>query len=1788
MKVTVCFGRTRVLVPCGDGDLTVHALIGQAITRYRRAIGKDATYWVHVRHLEHGDGGILDWDDTVSAVADDRDKLLAVFEEQEPPRGGDGASGSSAGTQSPEAFSSETLPSGGGAGMACRVSELGGSSFRGSELAGVSRRDSNSYGSRAPEPGTVAPAACRVAERGPSDGEAERAGVTGFCPYQLGNEIEVTPSSLRTNTPLHVRRSSDPAQLGPSSGVCMGALSHLLPRHGSSRDGCGGPPRGRGRWGAKADTLPRPHHGSPQQGTLPSAATIPRAKAEVSRRMGGGDGCGPMARHAGGGAFQRVAARSSLSAAHPMVDRWLERQDQDDGECEERSDDRMDPVGHADYSQKHTHNTGTCSDMVQLVEIPNDGGPLGIHLVPFLSSSSRSLGLCVRHLEEESRAWRDSLLSTNDAIIAINSRQLLDIGFELAQQMFRHAMQCSVIRLWVVPAAQREAYERDLSSPASPASPASPSSRATFLRPRPFPWGEVSPCGAAGDIRVLGWEAHGSWDAHGATWESHGEWDAHADWGPPPPPPISAATAVACTGLNGGGGGAVCGSWRRPDDGATTSAVGACAQCVVSTALGPNGLLQDCLLYRPHVPAVAAAAAAALTDAAQDARWAWCGGGGGGSGPGPQPGPPAHTLPLCQQVHRAPCSQSLPTFPCTVAAIAAPLGNVQAERTSSPVVPRRHSGRRFRVQLQKGPEGLGFSLTSRDTPVSGPGHVYIKHILPRGAAIADGRLHAGDRLIMVNGVDVSSMSQDQVVSVLRGVHPGSSVDLLVSRHDALLPPPLQQAERSGGMIVTASGPCECLNLEIALSECGPAGLGVSVKGNRSRDGAHDLGIYVKSIIAGGAAAKDGRLRIGDQLVAVNREPLLGRSNAAAMETLRRCMATDGSERGRIHLAVARRASDGDEQPVLCVSPVEPERAVDAGVDSGVEAAAVEVGGSSCGNGGVVGGGVDACSVASSPPPRASLLEQLIASNLRNQSYTMATRLHPFPSPALSGVIATTTTAPSAACTPAEPGAAAGTNCATVRSVLDGPSWPRPSVGREASVLLPPLLASMPEPSAQVTSRDELLCGDFSRAERAAGWRRAELKDDEEDPSEESSPQSVAFEREGFGRQSMSERRSKRFTDASRLQALKSRKSKSMDLALPLMGGPSEEAPLHTAGRDVGPTLGLKKSTSLESLQTAVATATLIGDGDATGGRAEAGEDQQSAHRPRQRLIRGRACNESFRVAIDKSYGDGAEEEQGSPEQGTDIDEEAEASGRDSTSGGSDNPQGTAPELDVPVAGAAAATVRAPAARAPAARSPSPQDAGASPAARCPPPGPAAGSTARDKKKNKEGDKGDKSGKKGDKKGGGGDRRDGDESGKGRHKKSGVLKGLGVMFRFGRPKKEDKSTKTDGKNTARRPEESGQDRVMSPAETLDGGARLEPDRALKADGGSNTPEWEQEARGMPYPTARWEPAPGSAGSGVPRAVRPEDGSSTLRTTAATSLSSTLPSQTAAVRLREPKPNGERTFHQDRISQLFQEFQLRRREARAGGGGGVGASSRDGIEERRKTYNFEQPWEFPTSDQQNGHALPSGEPQPPPPIQPKVQRPYNSLPRHPKKTSQPASWLVQAPSGNLAAAGASSGGSSSGGSGSSGCSATGPRAPSVTQHNRSSSGRPRPASTQPRTLPYGYNARVLQEAQELLRQEEQRRLSGQKQQQLQGNGACEVHSNDNLATTTAAPASQSEDPDQRGHMAEEQQQQRTSGGALGAARLGHNGYRSAVRKEGSSSAASSAAAKDVGLLSPPAAI
>jgi len=77
---------------------------------------------------------------------------------------------------------------------------------------------------------------------------------------------------------------------------------------------------------------------------------------------------------------------------------------------------------------------------------------------------------------------------------------------------------------------------------------------------------------------------------------------------------------------------------------------------------------------------------------------------------------------------------------------------------------------------------------------------------------------------------------------------------------------------------------------------------------QAQRGMIDMGIFIKSVIHGGAASRDGRLKPNDQLLSVNGVSLQNCSNTYAMETLRKTMTQDGPKPkpGFITLTIARR------------------------------------------------------------------------------------------------------------------------------------------------------------------------------------------------------------------------------------------------------------------------------------------------------------------------------------------------------------------------------------------------------------------------------------------------------------------------------------------------------------------------------------------------------------------------------------------------------------------------------------------------------------------------------------------------------------------------------------------------------------------------------------------------------------------------------------------------------------------------------------------------------------------
>ncbi|XP_035771833.1 discs large homolog 1-like protein, partial [Neolamprologus brichardi] len=164
----------------------------------------------------------------------------------------------------------------------------------------------------------------------------------------------------------------------------------------------------------------------------------------------------------------------------------------------------------------------------------------------------------------------------------------------------------------------------------------------------------------------------------------------------------------------------------------------------------------------------------------------------------------------------------------------------------------------------QGNSGLGFSIAGgTDNPHIGEDpSIFITKVIPGGAAAQDGRLRVNDVILRVNEVDVRDVTHSRAVEALKEA--GSLVRLYVRRRK----------------------PVSEKVMEIKLVK-GPKGLGFSIAGgvgNQHIPG--DNSIYVTKIIEGGAAHKDGRLQIGDKLLAVNSSCLEEVSHEHAVTALK--------------------------------------------------------------------------------------------------------------------------------------------------------------------------------------------------------------------------------------------------------------------------------------------------------------------------------------------------------------------------------------------------------------------------------------------------------------------------------------------------------------------------------------------------------------------------------------------------------------------------------------------------------------------------------------------------------------------------------------------------------------------------------------------------------------------------------------------------------------------------------------------------------------------------------------
>ncbi|XP_064532211.1 protein scribble homolog isoform X15 [Pseudopipra pipra] len=167
-----------------------------------------------------------------------------------------------------------------------------------------------------------------------------------------------------------------------------------------------------------------------------------------------------------------------------------------------------------------------------------------------------------------------------------------------------------------------------------------------------------------------------------------------------------------------------------------------------------------------------------------------------------------------------------------------------------------------------GPLGLsivgGSDHSSHPFGIHEPG-VFISKVIPRGLASRSG-LRVGDRILEVNGIDLRHATHQEAVNAL--LSNAQELSMLVRRDP---PPPGMQ--------------------EICIEKAPGEKLGISIRGGAKGHAGNpfdptDEGIFISKVSSSGAAARDGRLRVGLRILEVNHQSLLGMTHTEAVQILR--------------------------------------------------------------------------------------------------------------------------------------------------------------------------------------------------------------------------------------------------------------------------------------------------------------------------------------------------------------------------------------------------------------------------------------------------------------------------------------------------------------------------------------------------------------------------------------------------------------------------------------------------------------------------------------------------------------------------------------------------------------------------------------------------------------------------------------------------------------------------------------------------------------------------------------
>uniref|UniRef100_A0A8C8CMN6 Ligand of numb-protein X 2b n=1 Tax=Oncorhynchus tshawytscha TaxID=74940 RepID=A0A8C8CMN6_ONCTS len=161
------------------------------------------------------------------------------------------------------------------------------------------------------------------------------------------------------------------------------------------------------------------------------------------------------------------------------------------------------------------------------------------------------------------------------------------------------------------------------------------------------------------------------------------------------------------------------------------------------------------------------------------------------------------------------------------------------------------------VEMIREEQELGLRIVGgKDTPL---GNIVIQEIIRDSLAARDGRLAPGDHILEVNDVSLASIPHGRAISVLR--RPCPLLRLIVMQEKGFNP---RQPQHPGLEYHTPSSTIMVTLVKRDRSE--PLGIKLIRKSD-------ETGVFILDLLAGGLAAKDGKLCNNDKVMAINGQDL---------------------------------------------------------------------------------------------------------------------------------------------------------------------------------------------------------------------------------------------------------------------------------------------------------------------------------------------------------------------------------------------------------------------------------------------------------------------------------------------------------------------------------------------------------------------------------------------------------------------------------------------------------------------------------------------------------------------------------------------------------------------------------------------------------------------------------------------------------------------------------------------------------------------------------------------------